>query len=179
MTAAAPCVCGPHGLCPADCPNRQSAASGVVLSLDPGRTCGWALYSPSLGIARCGELDLRHAGDLGEMLSEFRDSLDHMLVAHRPALLAMERPFGRAAFTSDLPGILCGVAHMLAHDHGIERREFSASAVKKALAGSGRASKREVSDAVTQRFGFLPGSDHAADAAAVAVLAWNREAQRC
>jgi crossover junction endodeoxyribonuclease RuvC len=149
----------------------------AVLALDPGRRCGWALYSPTLAIARCGEIDLSDAADLGEMLAEFRDALDQMLAAHRPRILAMERPFGRSAFTSDLPGILVGVAHMVAFDHQTERREYTASAVKKGVTGSGKASKREVSDAVL-KFGFAPTSDHQSDAAAVAVLAWNREAQR-
>ena len=150
----------------------------MVLGLDPGKRCGWALYSPVLEVARCGEIDLSDAADMGEMLAEFRDALDHMIIAHRPRILAMERPFGRSAFTSDLPGILVGVAHMVAHDHDTARREFSASAVKKGVTGSGKASKRDVSDAVL-KFGFAPTSDHQSDAAAVAVLAWNREAQRC
>ena len=79
----APCVCGPYGTCPADCPNRQPATSGVVLSLDPGKTTGWALYSPSLGIARCGELDLRHAGDMPSL------PRDVEMVAYRTAQEAL------------------------------------------------------------------------------------------
>ena len=149
-----------------------------MLSLDPGKKCGWALYSPTRNIARCGEIDLSFAADLGEMLAEFRDSLDQMLTAHRPRILAMERPFGRSAFTADLPGILVGVSHMVAFDHQIPRREYTASAIKKAIAGSGKASKRDVMDAVAERYGFKPANDHQGDAAAVAVLAWNREAQR-
>lgn len=151
-------------------------APGLVLGIDAGLSCGWALYQPGK-VANCGVLDLRCASDLGERLSEYRHFLGMMLQVYPVALVAFERPFGRRGFTSDLPGVLVAVGHMVAHEAGIPRREFTASAVKKGATGSGKASKGAVLDAMRDRFGFDPATDHEADAAAVAVLAWAREAQ--
>lgn len=148
---------------------------GLILGLDAGKSTGWAMYNPLLDIARCGTCDLRSCADLGEMLCEFREWLALTIVSARPALVALERPFGRSGFVADLPGLVVGVAHMVAHEHDTPRREYTASAVKKALTGSGRATKQDVIRAVPA-FGFRPITDHEADAAAVAVLAWNREA---
>jgi crossover junction endodeoxyribonuclease RuvC len=150
---------------------------GCVLGIDPGLTVGWAFYHPNAAIMVCGEIDLRPLQDLGERLAELRDSLDHMLAARRPSLLAIERPFGRGAFTSETPGVICALTHMVAFDHQIPRREYTASAIKKAIAGSGKASKRDVMQAVAERYGFAPQNDHQGDAAAVAVLAWARAHQ--
>lgn len=148
----------------------------AVLGLDPGKTTGWCLYSPSLPVMH-GLYDLP-GDDLGAQLAGFQFWLQDMLADHRPCIVAIERPFGRAAFTSDLPGTLCGLAHMIAHCHMMPRREFTASAVKKAIAGSGTATKGDVIKAVRVQMGIDVLSSHDADAAAVAFVAWNQEAQR-
>jgi crossover junction endodeoxyribonuclease RuvC len=152
--------------------------AGCVVGIDPGLTVGIAFYNPRAAIAFCDEIDLRPLQDMGERLVELRDSLDLILGMAEPSLVAIERPFGRGAFTSETPGVICAVCHMVAFDHQIPRREYTASAIKKAITGSGKASKRDVMQAVAARYGFKPQNDHQADAAAVAVLAWNREAQR-
>ena len=43
----------------------MSNAPGLVLGIDAGLSCGWALYQPG-EVANCGVLDLRYAADLGE-----------------------------------------------------------------------------------------------------------------
>ena len=151
--------------------------AGCVMGVDPGLTVGWALYNPTHNVMVCGEIDLRPLSDLGERLAELRDSLDAMFAGRRPSLVAIERPFGRGAFTSETPGVICALTHMVAFDHQIPRREYTASAIKKAITGSGKASKRDVMQAVAERYGFKPENDHQADAAAVAVLAWARAHQ--
>lgn len=133
----------------------------VVLALDVGLTTGWALSS-----GECGETSFSHCGDLGARVHAFHGWLADMLAEHQPARLVMERPFGRAGFTSDLPLILCGVAHGVAHAHEVPRSEVTASQVKKAVTGKGNAKKRAVIVGV-EALGWAPSSDHAADAAAV------------
>jgi Holliday junction resolvasome RuvABC endonuclease subunit len=139
----------------------------VIIALDPGKRVGWAR---SDGV--CGTLDLSHCADIGELCDFFCDWLADQILDHQPHVLVLERPFGRAAFTADLPAVLVGVAHMVAHRHGMERRELSASAIKKAVVGTGRASKADVKAVVIQG-GWRPDSDHAADACAV-LMAWRR-----
>lgn len=174
-----PCVCGPLSDCPLSCPRRKPKQRNVILGIDPGMVTGWCLYSPD-GPVLHGLYDLPREGrdDLGAQLAGFKFWLEDMLADHRPLILALERPFGRAAFTSDLPGTLCGLSHMIAHCHMTQRREFTASAVKKAMTGNGKASKGDVIAAVRSTMGIDVISNHAADAAAVAFIAWNQEAQR-
>lgn len=146
------------------------------LGLDPGKTTGWCIYAPHIQ-PRFGIYTLL-GDDLGAMLAGFKFWLEDMLADEMPLMLAIERPFGRAAFTSDLPGTLCGIAHMVAHCHMLPRREFTASAVKKGMTGDGRAPKGAVIASVREKFGMPVLSSHEADAAAVAIMAWNQEAQR-
>lgn len=137
-----------------------------VLALDCGKSTGWA-YTDGVHADSSSQ---RFAGcdDVGHLTHEFTCWLSRLLEGYRPDVLAMERAFGRASFTSDLPLILIGVAHGLAHARGIRRVEFTASNLKKQLTGSGKADKKDVIAAV-RALGWTPDSDHAADAAACAV----------
>lgn len=155
----------------------RTAPLDLVLGLDPGgKATGWCLYSPSV-TPRFGTFAM--VGDLGAMLSGFYGWLYDMIERNQPAILAIERPFGRGAFTADAPAIVLGVAHMAAFDCGIGRREFTASQIKKAMTGRGNAKKPEVISAIREQHGLAVASDHEADAAGCAILAWSREAQKC
>jgi Holliday junction resolvasome RuvABC endonuclease subunit len=151
-------------------------APGRVLALDCGRTVGWALYDPARDLMRCGSMDFRRADDIGKLTARFQDWLISLCIREHPALISMERPFGNARFTNQEPVILVGVAHAVAYRRGIPRSEFTASALKKGIAGSGKATKREMIEAI-KRLGFSPADDHAADAAACAVMAWAKQTQ--
>lgn len=137
----------------------------LVLAIDPGKMTGWAWSDGT-----CGTLDLSHNDDYGMLLGEFHGWLSDTLWARKPRLLVVERPFGRASFTADLPIFMVGIAHMVARLYGVERREVTASEIKKAVAGTGRASKRDVLAAVRQD-GWTAETDHAADACA-ALMTW-------
>jgi Holliday junction resolvasome RuvABC endonuclease subunit len=147
-----------------------------ILALDPGGTTGAAIYSPGEGRAECWMRE-HPANDLGELLADAHEWLDLMIQAHRPDVLAIERAFGRAAFTSDTPGAITAIAIMLAHQYGIACRRYTVPAIRKGVTGNGKAKKPEVAEAV-RKFGFKPGSYHEADAAAVAIVAWCKEQQR-
>jgi Holliday junction resolvasome RuvABC endonuclease subunit len=177
MSALLPCACGPNGICAATCERRvtKRITTTAVLGLDPGKTTGWCVYTPDR--TPLFGLYTLPGDDLGAQLTGFKFWLEDMLEDHRPALLALERPFGRAAFTSDLPGTLCGIAHMVAHCRMTRRAEFTASAVKKAMTGSGKAGKADVIKAVRAKFGIAALASHEADAAAVAVMGWAKGAQ--
>jgi Holliday junction resolvasome RuvABC endonuclease subunit len=143
----------------------------TALALDVGARVGWARSDGD-----CGTACFRHCGDIGALCDAFHDWLCDQITEHAPRVLVLERPFGRAAFTADLPVVLCGIAHMVAHRREIARRELTASAIKKAVAGTGRASKADVIAAVSLD-GWSPDTDHAADACAL-LMAWRqREAE--
>lgn len=145
-----------------------------ILGLDVGRSIGWAVYEPAADVQICCTAPLM-GDDIGAQVSAFRAWLRATIEGHRPTLLSMERPFGRAVATV-LPEVLVATAHSVAHDMMLPRCEFTASALKKAIAGNGRASKADVIAAV-RRLGWTPDTDHAADAAACAVAALARAKQ--
>lgn len=138
--------------------------TGYILALDPGERVGWATSGGA-----CGTLDLSAVfkEDVGRACDQFAAWLRPRLMHCR--LLVIERAFGRAAFTSTTPDGLTFVAHMEAWRHAVRRREATASQVKKAVTGSGRAKKAEVIAAV-RALGYAPPTDHAADACAL--LEW-------
>lgn len=139
--------------------------TGIVLALDPGKRTGWARSDGS-----CGTYEPMAKDDLGAFLGEWHGWLADLMCDHRVRLLVIERPFGRAAFTADLPIMLTGIAHMVARVFDVPRRELTASEIKRRVAGSGRASKGDVIAAVCND-GWAPDTDHAADAAAL-IIAW-------
>lgn len=156
-------------------PEDARFGRGAVLGVDPGLNVGWCVYHPAHK-PQSGAILLR--GDLGEALDQFAGWLRSMIQKHNPAIVAAERPFGNSKFTSPIATEVLGVLHMVAFRSAVARREFTASEIKKSATGSGRAGKAEVMAAVRDRYGIAAQSNHEADAAAVAVLAWAREAQR-
>lgn len=153
----------------------RGAPGGPVLGIDPGLNVGWCVYHPTRP-PQSGAILLE--GDLGQALAQFAGWLRSMIQRHNPRLIAAERPFGNSKFTAPIATEVLGVLHMTAFRSAVARREFTASEIKKAATGKGNASKAEVIAAVRERFGIAAQSNHEADAAAVAVLAWAREAQR-
>ena len=149
--------------------------SGAVLALDVGNSTGWCVYHP--GRDTLHGIWTSPGLDVGAHLSSFCFWLEDMISDHRPAIIAMERPLGSRRFTNSLATSFCEVAHMVAHRMSVPRREFTASEVKKATTGNGNADKRDVMAAVRERFGVQCLTTHEADAVAVAVMAWAREAQ--
>lgn len=137
----------------------------MILALDPGKRTGWAWSDGT-----CGTLDLSDAADLGWMLSQFEAWLSDQFMRRRCSRMVIERAFGRAAFVSPLPEQITGVAHMVAARRGIDRSEMTASAIKKAITGNGKAKKAAVIAGVALD-GWAPDTDHAADACAL-LMAW-------
>lgn len=118
----------------------------------------------------CGTFDLSGplGRDRGEALVRLSEWLTEQMAGCR--LLVIERPFGRSAFTSDLPGIIAARCHEAAFRVGVPRAEFTVSAVRKAVLGKGNAPKRDVLPAM-KAAGWPCKSDHEADAAALLMAA--------
>lgn len=152
-----------------------------ILALDAGKTTGWAVVRhhdlhPDAPDTDCGSHHFEGCDDLGHLAHEFTRWLGGMLDLVSPDTLAMERPFGRPGFTADMPIVLVGIAHGLAHARGIQRVEFGPSTLKARVAGTGKAKKADVIAAV-RLLGFEPDTDHAADAAACALVASGYQAE--
>jgi hypothetical protein len=145
-----------------------------TLALDIGVRTGWARSD-----GRCGtEAFLQK--DHGHALAAFSDWIEAMLEDEPTMMLAIERPFGSAAFRHRLTLLMEGVAHMHAWCRDIPRTDKNSSEVRKWLLGfatlpkqpgeSKAARTREIDKlvlAAVRARGFDPSSEHAADACAL------------
>ena len=137
----------------------------MILAIDPGERSGWARSDWT-----CGTLDLsaEYKFDQGEALSIFARWVS--LGMSGCVLLVTERPFGRHPSSIITPSVLSARAHEVAFSAGVDRREMSASTIRKLALGSGKAKKAEVLPAML-RAGWPCRNDHEADAAALLMAA--------
>lgn len=134
----------------------------MILALDIATQTGWADSNGNHGT-----LDLStYAHDYGHMFHVFEGWIADKLMDLAPDVLAIERPFTRLGGKELLLQGLNAHAHKTAYLWGCERRETPPTTIKKFATGSGRASKAEMIEAVTQ-WGFKPANDHEADAIAL------------
>lgn len=96
--------------------------------------------------------------DVGAFLCAYRDWLIALLEEHGPTLIVFEAPIlpktTAIATVRKLVG-LAGITEMVASDDGIEVREVTTSAVKKALTGHGNA-KKPAMVAACRGYGLSP-----------------------
>ena len=137
-----------------------------ILCLDLGTTTGWAFHSQG---------DVRHGikkfpKDLGERLEEFYDWLRTL----NPDEVIYEKPFnvpGRAVLTlNGMAGVLILVANQL----GWGISSVSPMTIKKAVTGTGRATKEDMVEYVQKRYPDV--TDHN-EADALGIWLWCSEAE--
>jgi crossover junction endodeoxyribonuclease RuvC len=111
------------------------------------------------------------AANATRLLELFAD-LEALLAEHRPTEMALEQVFvNRNLQTATAVGRAVGVALLAAARAGIPVFEYTPTAVKMAVTGSGDAAKDRVQTLVARRLGLVaaPKPADAADALAVAV----------
>ena len=153
----------------------------IVLGIDPGtadtgygvvRASGSKLHALDSGVIRT------RAGVAAELrLAEIHARVAELLDRHRPEALAIEQLyFGANARTAFAVGQARGVVLLAAGERGLPARSYTPQQVKGAVCGHGGAGKEQVARMVARLLGMtqLPGSDHAADALAVAICDLNR-----
>ena len=143
-----------------------------MLGIDPGsRKCGFGVLGPDGGYLASGTIVLKAGDPLHLRLNELYNELVDVIDEYRPAVAAVERVFFAKSAKSALTlGQARGVAILAASIRGLDVMEYSATEVKKAVTGYGRAEKGQVQDMVRQMLGI----DHAlspdgADAIAIAM----------
>lgn len=105
------------------------------------------------------------------------DSLAALLLAERPDAVALESSFyGRDADAASKLGEARGVLRLALVQAGFETALYSPAEVKKAVTGSGQASKEAVQDMVARllKMAELPTPLDASDALAVAICHLHR-----
>ncbi|MDQ7858437.1 MAG: crossover junction endodeoxyribonuclease RuvC [Armatimonadota bacterium] len=152
-----------------------------MLGLDPGlRRTGYGALFMEDGrprIREAGVLATPARGDLGRRLQGLFREVDGLLRELRPAAISLEdlfvhREFPRAAIAL---GQAQGVIWLAAAAHRVPVVALAPGAVKRAVTGSGRASKAQVQAAVRTLLGVRRVADpHAADALALAYAGLHR-----
>ncbi len=147
----------------------------IILGLDPSLTStGWGLVRAEgnrLAHIANGQIRTASADPLAQRLAGLADVLDALLAEHRPAAAAAEEVFVNQNPASTLKlAHARGVALLCAARAGLAVGEYAATLVKKAVVGTGGASKDQVQAMVSR---LLPGAKiagpDAADALAVAI----------
>lgn len=161
---------------------RSKASVRVILGIDPGTLkLGWgvvelrgtAVHHVAHGVVRPPARQAR-----SERLGVLATAIGELLAAHRPAILAVETAFLRHDPRAALAlGEARGVAIGLGAAAGVQIVELSPSATKRAVVGTGRASKGQMQEMVrlTLALPEAPPED-AADALAAAITAARADA---
>jgi crossover junction endodeoxyribonuclease RuvC len=148
----------------------------IVLGIDPGVRCtGYGVVANRDGavtLVECGVIRTESRAPLVERLRDIYDGITHVLVRHAIEEAAIERVFhGKNAATSLLLGHARAAAMLAATLHHVPVAEYSATQVKTAVAGTGRATKEQIQYMVQQllRLRTRPRPADAADGVAVAM----------
>ncbi len=153
----------------------------VVLGIDPGTAnTGYGVVARRGGrlVALDGGVIATRAGvPLERRLATIFARVDELLAEHAPAAVALEELyFGANASSASSVGHARGVVMLAAGRRGIACAGYTPQQVKRAVCGSGRAGKAQVTRMVQALLALEapPTPDHAADALAVAVCHANR-----
>jgi crossover junction endodeoxyribonuclease RuvC len=147
----------------------------IILGLDPSlSSTGWGIIRAEgnrLAHVANGQVRTRAGAPLAVRLAELAGVLEALMAEHRPEAAAAEE-----VFVNQNPGSTLklaqarGVALMCAARRGLEVGEYAPSLVKKAVVGTGGASKEQVRAMVKRLLaGASIAGEDAADALAVAI----------
>ena len=149
-----------------------------LLGIDPGlRSTGW-------GVIACDDGRLRHIANGAiqpqpsladaDRLGFIFNGLGAVIAEHRPDQAVIEQIFVAKSAASALRlGMARGVGLLVCGINGLSVGEISARAVKKAVAGTGAADKKQVQDMVARLLAVTAKNADAADALAIAIAASN------
>lgn len=167
--------------------SRTGSDERLILGIDPGTAVtgyGVVLRSPGGGVrlVECGVIRTRPGRPLRERIRDVFEGIDELLERHRPHAVAVEDIFiRRNARTALTLGHARGVILLAASLREIPLAEYTAPEVKKAVAGTGKATKGQVAYMVQQQLRLRepPTPEDAADGVAVALChcmagAWTR-----
>ncbi len=148
----------------------------IILGIDPGfAIVGFGAVEAGAGrqrLLRCGAITTPAGVPLPARLLQISEDMDQLLEQFRPDAMAIEELFFNNNITTGIGVAQArGVLLLAAERHGVPTYEYSPSQVKQAVAGYGKAEKRQVMD-MTKRLLALkavPKPDDAADAVAIAL----------
>ncbi|MGB8266607.1 MAG: crossover junction endodeoxyribonuclease RuvC [Candidatus Velthaea sp.] len=156
-----------------------------ILGVDPGlRTTGYGLVASTGGRLRLiegGVIEPDPALPLEQRLVQLHAAMSEIVAALRPDCMVVEELWTsyKNPSTAVLMGHARGVIVLAAGDRGVSVHHLAHTRVKRALAGSGAASKGQVKAIVVKLLDLAraPEPDDVSDALALAIAFANVEAQ--
>jgi crossover junction endodeoxyribonuclease RuvC len=149
----------------------------IVLGIDPGTaTTGYGVVQgdgPRLvSLVECGVIRTRQRDPLAARLREIYDGVSELLARHKPDALSVEGVFyAKNVRTTVVLGHARGVVLLAGEQAGVEIHELPPAEIKKAVVGTGAATKEQVQFMVTRllRLKSAPQPADAADGVAAAL----------
>ena len=155
----------------------RDASPVVVLGIDPGTAVtGYGVVRKEgrnpLSLVECGVIRTKPRDALPQRLAEIHDGVLELIRRHKPTVLSIEDIFyARNVRTTVVLGHARGVILLAAEQRGILVNEFAPAQIKKAVVGTGSASKEQVQFMLTRllRLKSVPQPSDAADGIAAAL----------
>ena len=149
----------------------------VVLGIDPGTaTTGYGVVrqdrSRLVQLVECGVVRTRARDPLPSRLREIFEGVEELIARHRPDALAVESIFyAKNVRTTVVLGHARGVVLLAGELAGVRVHEFPPAEIKKAVVGTGAATKEQVQFMLTRllRLKAVPTPSDAADGVAAAL----------
>jgi crossover junction endodeoxyribonuclease RuvC len=149
----------------------------LVLGIDPGTAVtGYGIVRKDgrnpLSLVECGVIRTKPRDALAQRLTEIHEGVVDLIRRHKPTVLSIEDIFyARNVRTTVVLGHARGVILLAAAQAGIEIHEYPPAEIKKAVAGTGAATKLQVQFMVTRllRLKSAPQPTDAADGVAAAL----------
>lgn len=154
-----------------------------VLGIDPGtRIAGYAVVDfdrrGEATIVDAGVLRMTESASLPLRLRQLFDDVTSVIAEHAPSHMALESVFSHAEFVRSAITLAHarGVVMLAAETRGVPIAELPPAEVKKAVTGSGRATKEQMQRAVMSQCGLatMPEPPDVADAIAIALCGGRR-----
>ena len=153
----------------------------IVMGIDPGlASTGYGVVARGQGRLLAldgGVIETLPRERQEQRLAQIHGAVGELLEEHRPAAVALEQLyFGQNARTAFAVGQARGAVMLAAGQREVRCFSYTPQQVKGAVCGSGSADKRQVARMVGALLALPqpPGSEHAADALAVAICHANR-----
>lgn len=143
-----------------------------ILGIDPGYgILGWSIIEKNMKIVVFGTIQTKVNSPIEDRLFEIHKSLTQIIDLYKPDFAAIEKLYFAQSTTTALDvAKAIGVILLTLKTADINFVEFAPKQIKKAITGSGSASKSQMQFMVKKIFNLkeIPKPDDAADACAIA-----------
>jgi crossover junction endodeoxyribonuclease RuvC len=149
----------------------------IVLGIDPGTaSTGYGVVKGDglglVSLVECGVIRTKSREALAVRLQEIFEGVSELLARHKPNVLAVEDVFyAKNVRTTVVLGHARGVVLLAGQQAGVEIQEIPPAEIKKAVVGTGAATKEQVQFMLTRllRLKSVPQPSDAADGVAAAL----------